>query len=41
MPTSTPMMYSTTMSGKRSPSTPPLQYCKQPRNELIQASPPT
>ncbi|CAF3475990.1 unnamed protein product [Rotaria socialis] len=41
MSTSTPMMYSTTMSGKRSPLTPPLQYCKQPRNELIQVSPPT
>lgn len=39
MTTSSPMIYSTTMSGKRSPSTPPLQYFKQARNESHQTSP--
>lgn len=41
MATSSPMMYSTTTTGKRSPSTPPLPYYKQTRTEPLSTSPPT
>ncbi|CAF4865607.1 unnamed protein product, partial [Rotaria sp. Silwood2] len=41
MTSSSPMVFATTMPGKRSPSTPPLPYYKQPRTETIPRPPST
>ncbi|CAF3350613.1 unnamed protein product [Rotaria sp. Silwood1] len=41
MTSSSPMVFSATISGKRSPSTPPLQFYKQPRTESVPTPPST
>jgi len=39
--TSSPLVYATAPSGKRSPTTPPLQFYKHSHTETIPTPPPT